>query len=126
MNKRRLPRITTALVLSAILALGACQDEGDLAAPTLDESAVLAAGLALPDAATLSQELSADAQQSEALAASVSKWQDAAVADAGTGRRAHPPMMEFLAEASTFLDHDQMLKLVQVLAAQREQRYGYG
>lgn len=122
MNTRRLRRITTTLGLSAVFALGACQDEADVAAPTFDETVVLAAGLALPDAATLSQELNADEKQSQALAASLSKWQDAAVADTRPGRRAQPPLMEFLAEASTFLDHDQRLKLVQVLAAQRERR----
>lgn len=121
MNTRRLHRISTALALSAVFALGACESEDDVAAPVLDEGAMLTAGVALPDAATLTEKLGTDEKQSQELTSALSKWQDAAVSAERTPAGRPGPLMGFLVEASTFLDHEQKVKLVHVLADQREQ-----
>lgn len=124
MNTRRLMTLNLSLLLAGALALGGCQDDGDVAAPDLDTTNVQAAGMTLPDASELSQELGADQEQSENLAAALSRWENTlekSGPDVEAGTPPPSPMMGFLAEVSTFLDHEQKLELVQILSEQREQ-----
>jgi hypothetical protein len=119
-----------AVVATGLFALTACEDSGDVASPTVDESTIQAAGLGLPSVQMMSASVNASADQEASLGKTRSRWENTSE-DAEIS-----PMLGFLEEASEFLDHGQMVALVNLMAEtceesgqrreQRGERRGHG
>lgn len=105
-----------AFLSVAAISLGACESADDSTSPLATESGIQAAGIWLPTTAAMAASTDANDTQEQGLRQARGRWGSA---DLDAEAR---PMHGFLLEASTFLDQEQMAKLVALLAEQRQER----
>jgi hypothetical protein len=114
MSIRTMTRNLAVMTLAvAAISLAACENSDDVAGPALEQSTVLAAGIALPTTDAMVETTGANAQQKQGLSQARARWGSEPV-----GERPHP-MHGFLAEAAGILDHGQMVALVNLVAETR-------
>jgi hypothetical protein len=105
-----------ALLSVAAISLGACESADDTTSPLAGDTQLQAAGIWLPTTEAMVASTDANDTQEQGLRQARGRW-----GSADLDAESHP-MHGFLLEASTFLDQEQMAKLVTLLAEQREER----
>ena len=121
MSIRTMTRNLAVMAFAVVaISLAACENGDDVAGPALEQSTVLAAGITLPTTDAMVETTGANAQQKQDLSRARARWGSEPV-----GERPHP-MHGFLAEAAGFLDHGQMVSLVNLIAATRGECDGQG
>lgn len=119
MFSRNHQRIVLILTLASvgIFSLAACENDTDAASPLANETQIQAAGLWLPAADLMVTTTQANTSQEQGIRQARGRWH---------ASEDESPMQSFLLEASEFLDQEQMAKLVDLIAEQREERQQAG
>jgi hypothetical protein len=103
------------LAMAATILVAGCADDGNVAPAATASTDAEITSSGLPEASLMARTVGATDEQKSALLDARAHW--SSDSEELPGVRA----MNFLAEAATFLEHDQMVSLTKLLAEQRQQ-----